>query len=96
MSDRLVELEARQRLLQARCAAQRSKLGRQVTALEARFGTVDRAAGFARSTLRNPGVIVAVVAAFLAIGRARGLRLMGRIMLLTTAARRLMWLVRYL
>lgn len=96
MSDRLAELEARQRLLQARCAAQRSKLGRQVTALETRFETVDRVAGIARSTLLNPGVIVAVVAAFFTIGRARGLRLMGRVMLLTTAARRLVRLVRYL
>lgn len=96
MRDRLAELEARQRLLQARCAAQRSKLGRQVAALEVRFGTVDRAAGFARSALRNPGVIVAIVAVLLTIGRARGLRLAGRVMLLTTAARRLMRLVRYL
>jgi hypothetical protein len=96
MSARVSELAERERMLQARCEAQRRRLGEQVAALEARFQPVDRAAGIARSTLLNPGVIVAVVVGLFTLGRARGLQLVGRVMLLTSAAKRLLRFAKYL
>jgi hypothetical protein len=96
MSGRLAELTKRQRALQERCAAQRHAIAHHVSALESRFESVDRVAGLARRTLLNPGVIVALVAGFLTLGRARGLRLVGRVMLLGAAARRLMRLAKHL
>ena len=83
-------------MLQQRCEAQRQRLGMQVRALEERFQPVDRAAGAARRTLMNPGVIVAVVVGFITLGRARGLQLVGRVMLLSSAAKRLLQVVKYL
>jgi hypothetical protein len=96
MSGRVAELAERQRVLQDRCEAQRQRIGREVRALEARFQPVDRAAGIARSTLLNPGVILAVVVGFFTLGRARGLQLIGRVMLLSSAAKRLMRFAKYL
>ena len=89
MSDRARELAERQIELQRRCAAQRHSVAVEVGALEARFGAVDRLAGFARSTLLHPAAIAVGVAVLLTVGRVRGFRLIGRALLLSAAARRL-------
>jgi hypothetical protein len=94
MSARVKELLERERRLQERCAAQRASLAQELTAMEARFGSVDRMAGLARNALLNPFVIGGGVVALLTIGRLRGMRLVGRLFLLATAARRLMLVVR--
>jgi hypothetical protein len=96
MSDRVKELTERQTLLQQRCAAQRASFARETASIEARFAAVDRMAGLARSTLLHPAVIAAGTVALLTIGRLRGMRLIGRLFLLTTAARRLLQVVRRL
>lgn len=89
MSDRLRELVERQAQLQQRCAAQRTVIAYEVASIESRFGAVDRGVAFVRSTLLNPVVIVAGMAMLLFVGRLRGLGMVGRLLLLTTAARRL-------
>lgn len=96
MSERLDELAERQRVLQARCAAQRSAVAQEVRAVEARFDSVDRLAGFARNTVLHPTVVVAAVVGLLTIGRARGLQLIGRALLLSAAARRLLRFAKHL
>jgi hypothetical protein len=52
--------------------------------------------GLARSALLHPAVIAGGIVALLTIGRLRGMRLIGRLYLLTTAARRLIQVVRVL
>lgn len=89
MSDRLRELAERQAELKRRCADQRQSVAREVGALEVRFGAVDRVAGLVRSTLLHPAAIAVGVAVLLTVGRVRGLRLIGRALLLSAAARRL-------
>jgi hypothetical protein len=89
MSDRTRELDARQAVLQQRCAAQRAAVAHEVASIEARFGVVDRTVVLARNTILHPAVLVAAAAAVLFVGRMRGLGLIGRVLLLTTAARRL-------
>ncbi|HUQ50889.1 MAG TPA: hypothetical protein VM692_01630 [Gammaproteobacteria bacterium] len=94
MSGRVKELLERERRLQERCAAQRASIAVEVAAIEARFVRVDRMAGLARNALLNPFVIGGGIVALLTIGRLRGMRLIGRLYLLATAARRLMLVVR--
>ena len=94
MSNRVNELAERQRRLQERCAAQRASIADEVAAIEERFASVDRMAGLARSALLHPAVIGGGIVALLTIGRLRGMRLVGRVYLLATAARRLMQVVR--
>jgi hypothetical protein len=89
LSDRTRELAERQLELQRRCAAQRDSVAVEVGALQARFGAVDRLAGFARSTLLNPAVLAVGVVVLLTVGRAHGLKWIGRALLLSAAARRL-------
>ena len=89
MSDRLRELEQRQAELKRRSAEQRQSVAHEVGALHARFGAVDRVAAVARSTLLNPAAIAVGVVVLLTVGRVRGLRLIGRALLLSAAARRL-------
>jgi hypothetical protein len=96
MSDRVKQLAERERSLQERCAAQRASIATEVAAIETRFGGVDRMAGLARSALLHPAVIAGGIVALLTIGRVRGMRLVGRLYLLTTAARRLIQVVRVL
>jgi hypothetical protein len=94
VSNRVKELLERERLLQARCAAQRAFIAEEVAAIEARFSNVDRMAGIARSVLLRPAVVVGAVVALVAIGRTRGMRIIGKLYLLATTARRLMQAVR--
>jgi hypothetical protein len=96
MSDRVKELSERERRLQGRCAAQRANITQDLAAIEARFAAVDRMAGLARRALLNPAVIAGGIVALLTFGRLRGMRLVGRLYLLTTAARRLIQVVRVL
>ena len=67
---------------------------KQLAEKEARFARVDRIARIARTTLLHPVVIVGGVVALLTIGRSRGMRLVGRLYVLSTAVRRLMQTVR--
>jgi hypothetical protein len=96
MSHRVNELAERERRLQARCAAQRADIAHEVAAIEARFASVDRMAGLARSALLHPAVIGGGIVTLLIVGRLRGMRLVGRLYLLATATRRLMQVVRAL
>jgi hypothetical protein len=95
MSHRVKQLAERERSLQERCAAQRASIAQELAAIEGRFAAVDRVAGLARSTLLHPAVIGGIIV-LLMIGRLRGMRLVGRLYLLATAARRLMQVVRAL
>jgi hypothetical protein len=94
MTHRVEELRERQAQLQARCSEQRARITREVAGIETRFAGFDRVAGMARSTLLHPVVIAGGTVALLAIGRSRGMRLVGRLYLLTTAARRLIQTVK--
>jgi hypothetical protein len=89
VSDRLRELAERQAELQLRCEAQRALVAGEVAAIEERFETVDRGVRLARKTLLNPGVILGGIVVLLTFARVRGLRLIGRAVLLGAAARRL-------
>ena len=89
MSERVKELAERELRLQQRCAAQRASIAREVASLEARFERVDRIARVARTTLLHPVVIVGGIVALLTIGRSRGVRLVGRMYLMSTAVGRL-------
>ena len=90
MSSRVRELGEREAMLQQRCAEQRSLIASEVASIEARFERVDRIAGAVRSSLLHPAVIVGGIVALLTVGRLRGMRLIGRVYLLSTAVGRLL------
>ena len=94
MSERVKELAEREARLQARCAAQRASIAQELASIEERFGRVDRIARVARTTLLHPVVIMGAVVALFTIGRSRGMRLVGRLYVLSTAVRRLVQTVR--
>jgi hypothetical protein len=94
VSARVKQLAEREAQLQQRCAAQRASIAHELASIEARFERADRIAGLARATLLHPAVIVGGIVAFFAIGRSRGMRLVGRLYLLSTAARRLLQTIR--
>ena len=96
MSARLRELAERHEALQRRCDAQRAAIAHEIASIENRFVAVDRGVAFVRSTLLNPAVLVAAAATLLFVGRLRGLGLVGRVILLATAARRLIATARWL
>lgn len=89
MSARVKELYERELRLQQRCAAQRASIAREIASIEARFERVDRIARVARTTLLHPVVIVGGIVALFTIGRSRGVRLVGRLYLMSTAVGRL-------
>src|SRR5262245_6359754 len=76
-------------MLQQRCAAQRASIAHEVASIEGRFARIDRLVGVARDTLLHPAVIVGGIIALLTIRRARGMRFIGRVYMLTRAVRRL-------
>ena len=90
MSGRVKELAEREALLLKRCAGQRASIGREVASIEARFARIDRLMSVARDTLLHPVVILGGIVALLTIRRSRGMRLIGRVYLLTRAVRRLL------
>ena len=94
MSERERELAARHAELRRRCAMERRALGAEVDRIMTRFGSVDYWAGRARSALLQPRVIIAGIVAVIALRRLRGLNSIGRLLLLTSAARRLWRVVR--
>jgi hypothetical protein len=94
VSHRVKELAVREARLRERCAAQRAIIGQEIAGIEARFERVDRVARVARATLLHPAVIVGGVVALFTIGRSRGMRLVGRLYVLSTAVRRLVQTVR--
>jgi hypothetical protein len=94
VSHRVKELAEREAHLQERCAAQRAMIAQEIASIEARFERADRIARVARTTLVNPIVIVGAVVALFTIGRSRGMRLVGRLWVLSTAVRRLVQTIR--
>jgi hypothetical protein len=96
MSAREQELAERHEKLRLRCVFQRRAVGAEVENIQARFGTVDRFAIMTRSTLLQPGVLVAGIIALLVFGRLRALNSVGRAFLLMAAARRLWRMVKLL
>ena len=94
MSHRVKELAERETRLRERCVAQRASIAQEVASIEARFARVDRIARVARTTLLHPIVIVGGIVALLTIGRSRGVRLVGRLYLLSTAVGRLVQTIR--
>jgi hypothetical protein len=94
MSHRVQELAERETNLRQRCAAQRTMIAQEIASIEARFERVDRIARVARTTLLNPVVIVGAVVALFTIGRSRGMRVVGRLWVLSTAVRRLVQTIR--
>ena len=81
-------------MLRQRCAAQRASIAHEVANIEGRFVRIDRMVSTARDALLHPIVIVGGIVALLTIRRSRGMRLVGRLYLLTTAVRRLVQTVR--
>lgn len=96
MSGRVKQLAEREALLRERCAAQRASIAREVANIEGRFERIDRMVCVARDALLYPVVIVGGIVALLTIRRSRGMRLIGRVYLLTTAVRRLVQTARLL
>ena len=94
MSHRVQELAERERNLRQRCVAQRAMIAEEIASIEARFERLDRIARVARTTLLNPVVIVGAVVALFTIGRSRGMRVVGRLWVLSTAVRRLVQTIR--
>lgn len=94
MSHRVRELVERQARLQQRCAAERAEVAGEIASIEARFAGVDRMASLAGKVLLHPVVLTGGTVALLTMGRARSMRLVGRLFVLTTAARRLLTAVR--
>ena len=90
MSARVKQLAEREARLQQRCAAQRASIAREVANIEGRFARIDRLVSVARDALLHPAVIVGGIVALLTIRRSKGVRLIGRVYLLTRAVRRLL------
>jgi hypothetical protein len=94
MSIRTVELARREAALRLRCAVQRSEMARQVGGIEARLQSVDRVAMTARRLLLRPTVIAGGVVLLILLGRTRTFRVLGRGLVLLSAARRLVHVMR--
>jgi hypothetical protein len=94
VSERVKELAEREIRLQQRCATQRASIARELASIEARFERVDRIARVARTTLLHPIVIVGGIVALLTIGRSRGVKIVGRLYLFSTAVGRLLQTVK--
>ena len=94
MSARVRQLFEREKQLQQRCGAQRASIAREIDGIEERLARVDRVAGMARDTLLHPAVIAGGIVVLLTIGKLRGMRVVGRLYLLATTARRLIQTVR--
>jgi len=94
MSERVRQLAEKEARLQARCAAQRASIAQELASIEERFERADRIAHVARMTLLHPVVIMGAVVALFTIGRSRGMRIVGRLYVLSTAVRRLVQTVR--
>jgi hypothetical protein len=94
VSARVSQLLEREKQLQARCDAQRTSITREIDGIEERVARFDRVAGMARNAVLHPAVIAGGIVVLLTIGKLRGMRLVGRVFLLATAARRLVRTVR--
>jgi hypothetical protein len=94
VSERVKELARREADLRARCAAQRVAVADEIANIEARFERIDRALRVARKALLHPAVIVGTVVALFTIGRSGGMKLVGKLYVLSTAARRLVQTIR--
>jgi hypothetical protein len=94
MSVRTVELARREAALRLRCAVQRNEMARQVDGIEARLRAVDRVVMTARRLLLRPTVIAGGAVLLILLGRTRTFRVLGRGLVLLSAARRLVHVMR--
>jgi hypothetical protein len=97
MSGRASELAERNAKLRLRCAVQRRAIADEAAAVESRLESVDRAVTWLRGTVLHPVAVATGVGLLIAIGRMRGaglLRVMSRGLLLASAARRVLRLVK--
>jgi hypothetical protein len=93
VSARTRELDQKCRQLQLRCAMQRQHFANEARRIEQGFQSVDRIAGAALRVMREPLVIVTLIAGAIMIGPSRILRTLSRGLLLVAAAQRL-WRLR--
>jgi hypothetical protein len=95
VSARTRELDQKCRQLQLRCAMQRQHFANEARRIELGFQSADRIAGAALRVMREPLVIVALIAGAIMIGPSRILRTLSRGLLLAAALQRL-WRLRRL
>jgi len=88
------DLERRRLALREQIAAERDLLGAEIAMIEARLGVVDRVTTRARSFLHSPAMILVGVAALALIGPSRILAYVSRSVVLLTAAKRVVKLLR--
>ncbi len=96
MRSRLQELAERQAMLQLRSAAQRGAIAAEIESVKSRLGAVDRVAALVRVSALNPLVLAVGAVVLITVGGGRVLQLVGRVLLFTTTARRLLQAVRML
>jgi hypothetical protein len=89
VSSRTRELDLRCKQLQLRCASQRQHFANEVTQIERSFESADRVAGVALRVMREPLVIVALIAGAIVVGPSRILRTISRGLLVAAALQRL-------
>lgn len=89
MSQRFEQLSERHHQLRMLCAIQRESLGRTVQDIEQRLSGVDRGVRIVRGVMRNPALILGVVAVVAMLGPRRLLAWVSKGAVLYTAARRL-------
>jgi hypothetical protein len=88
------DLERRRLALREQIAAERELLGAEIAAIENRLAVVDRVTTRARSLLNHPAILLVGVAAFALIGPSRILGFVSRSVVLITAAKRVVKLLR--
>jgi hypothetical protein len=94
VSSRTRELDLRRKQLQLRCALHRQHFANEVNQIERSFESADRVAGVALRVMREPLVIVALIAGAIVVGPSRILRTVSRGLLLAATLQRLWRLTR--
>jgi YqjK-like protein len=90
VNDHLTGLADRRAQLQLKAAAHRQQLGELVDSIEARTQGIDQVLLKARPFVRKPVLFAGAAAILLFVGPGRALRLLGKGMLMFSAARRLL------
>lgn len=94
MSGRTEELEKRRFALQARCAEQRRELGAEFATVERQLGLIDRGVQLLRRISAGPVLIGLAVGVLFLAGPRRLMRWAGRVLLVSSAFKRLSRLAR--
>jgi hypothetical protein len=93
MNRRSKELAQRRRMLQARCAMQRSHLAETAEQLEAQLGGIDRGVNMIRGLVRSPLLIAGGIALFALVGPRRIVSWIARTAMFATTLRRVRRLI---